>query len=95
MICPRIFFLAAGDRCGIASPRLMTHHPPPPDGIQDSTQGERPQPHLFQRFPSLDAARMYGLEHSGTPNSPEEADGFRVIENGSIRSEFILKYRSG
>ena len=45
-------------------------------------------------FPSLDAARMYGLEHSGAPNTPDEADGFRVIENGSIRSEFVLRYPS-
>jgi hypothetical protein len=45
-------------------------------------------------FPNLDAAKDYGLSKTGTPNSPQEADGFTVRENGVVRSEVIIKHRT-
>jgi hypothetical protein len=39
-------------------------------------------------FASRDAAWTYGLANAGA-----EADGFFVLQSGTIRSEFILNYR--
>ena len=46
-------------------------------------------------FPDLDAAKTYGLSNTGTPNSPQEADGFTIRQNGIVQGaaigDFIIK----
>jgi len=44
-------------------------------------------------FPDLDAAKTYGLSNTGTPNSPQEADGFTIRQNGIVQGEVIIKHR--
>jgi hypothetical protein len=45
-------------------------------------------------FPDRHAAVQYGLGNTGEPDSPEEADGFEVLENGLSRNMTIIKRRS-
>ncbi|MBV9017885.1 MAG: hypothetical protein JO058_19720 [Alphaproteobacteria bacterium] len=45
------------------------------------------------QFASLNDAKTFGLANMGVPGSPEEVDGFRVVESGVTRSEVIIHHR--
>ena len=42
-------------------------------------------------FNDLDAAKAYGLANTGFAGTPEEAHGFQVSENGTIKSRILVR----
>ena len=59
------------------------------------------KPHSYEiirrysgEFTDLDSAKLFGFANTGPKDSPNEADGFLVAQDGTVISQTIIKLQT-